>query len=126
MSRSGFSATSGSRLFISIRSAASWCQPLQLFSLPRGARTIRRSLMVEYAFTNRGRYLRDVGRQGTVGFDRRRNFADAFVGFLDPDAAFEWPAEFQTLGRCEKLDGEQMFFLFHHDAPLPPRHTCPR
>src|SRR5450759_5149302 len=38
---SGRSATSGSRLFISIRSAASWAQPLQLRSGPRGARTAR-------------------------------------------------------------------------------------
>src|ERR1035437_9223372 len=38
---SGRSATSGSRLFISIRRAASWAQPLQLRSGPRGARTAR-------------------------------------------------------------------------------------
>ena len=38
---SGSSATSGSRLFISMRSAASCCQPLQLISVPRGARTGR-------------------------------------------------------------------------------------
>jgi hypothetical protein len=38
---SGFSATSGSRLFISIRSAASCTQPRQLSSPPRGARTMR-------------------------------------------------------------------------------------
>src|ERR1700730_15035982 len=41
ISWSGFSATSGSRLFINIRIAASWCQLLQLSSLPRGARTVR-------------------------------------------------------------------------------------
>src|SRR5439155_21252373 len=35
----GRSATSGSRLFMSIRSAASWGQPLQDSSRPRGART---------------------------------------------------------------------------------------
>src|ERR1700686_4563318 len=35
---SGFSATSGSRLFSSIRSAASCCQPLHEISVPRGAR----------------------------------------------------------------------------------------
>lgn len=28
-------------MFISIRSAASWCQPLQLSVVPRGARTVR-------------------------------------------------------------------------------------
>ena len=32
-------ATSGSRLFISMRIAASWPQPLQVRVLPRGART---------------------------------------------------------------------------------------
>src|SRR6476646_2854366 len=37
MRSSGRSATSGSRLFISIRMAASWCQPLQLSNVPRGA-----------------------------------------------------------------------------------------
>ena len=41
MSLSGSSATSGSRLFISMRIAASCCQPLQLISVPRGARTSR-------------------------------------------------------------------------------------
>src|SRR5260370_7740077 len=37
---SGRSATSGSRLFISIRIAASCGQPRQLISVPRGARTV--------------------------------------------------------------------------------------
>src|ERR1039457_1241936 len=37
----GRSATSGSRLFISIRRAASCGQPLQLIARPRGARTTR-------------------------------------------------------------------------------------
>src|SRR5712692_1324357 len=37
MSSSGRSATAGSRLFISIRSAASWCQPLQERVVPVGA-----------------------------------------------------------------------------------------
>src|SRR5439155_4681964 len=41
MRSSGFSATSGSKLFISIRSAASCSQPLQLSLVPRGARTRR-------------------------------------------------------------------------------------
>src|SRR5947207_398453 len=43
MSCSGRSATSGSRLFISIRSAASCCQPLHEISVPRGARIVRAS-----------------------------------------------------------------------------------
>src|SRR5688572_28367848 len=38
---SGSSATSGSRLFMSIRRAASWAQPRQVNSGPRGARTGR-------------------------------------------------------------------------------------
>jgi hypothetical protein len=41
MSWSGRSATSGSRLFISIRSAASCCHPRHEISVPRGARTTR-------------------------------------------------------------------------------------
>ena len=43
---SGRSATSGSRLFISIRMAASWGQPRQLSSLPLGARTGRGPLVM--------------------------------------------------------------------------------
>ena len=39
----GSSATSGSRLLQSIRRAASWCQPLQRSSVPRGACTLARS-----------------------------------------------------------------------------------
>src|SRR5665648_1039265 len=41
MSSSGASATSGSRLFMNMRRAASCCQPLQLIAVPRGARTGR-------------------------------------------------------------------------------------
>jgi len=37
----GFSATAGSRLFISIRMAASWIHPLQVRFVPRGDRTVR-------------------------------------------------------------------------------------
>src|ERR1700760_485674 len=43
---SGRSATSGSRLFISIRRGASCCQPLQEISLPRAARTGRAPVVV--------------------------------------------------------------------------------
>ena len=39
MSWSGFSATSGSRLFMSILKAASCCQPLQVSAAPVGAIT---------------------------------------------------------------------------------------
>src|SRR5436305_3723209 len=46
MSCSGRSATSGSRLFMSIRSAASCCHPRQESSVPRGARTTRGSWRV--------------------------------------------------------------------------------
>src|SRR5829696_6579080 len=42
---SGRSATSGSRLFISMRRAASWCQPLQVRSPPRGARIVGASVV---------------------------------------------------------------------------------
>src|SRR5579862_6784327 len=45
MSWSGCSATSGSRLFISMRMAPSWPQPLQVRWLPRGARTGSRLIM---------------------------------------------------------------------------------
>src|ERR1039457_368756 len=46
MSCSGLSATSGSRLFISMRSAASCCQPRQESWVPRGARIVRGSATV--------------------------------------------------------------------------------
>src|SRR6185437_7428327 len=44
---SGRSATSGSRLFISIRIAASCCHPLQVISLPCGARTTLAPCVIE-------------------------------------------------------------------------------
>ena len=40
-SSAGFSATSGSRLFCSMRNGASVSQLLQLSSVPRGARMVR-------------------------------------------------------------------------------------
>src|ERR1700736_2789481 len=53
ISWSGFSATSGSRLFINIRIAASWCQLLQLSSLPRGARTVRGASRTDIGLADR-------------------------------------------------------------------------
>src|SRR6266516_1815969 len=49
ISSSGCSATSGSRLFMSIRMAASCGQPLQLSPVPRGARTGRGPLVAVIA-----------------------------------------------------------------------------
>src|SRR4051794_23632921 len=49
-SSSGCSATSGSRLFCSIRSAASCCQPRAVSVVPRGARTGRGPDMGDPAF----------------------------------------------------------------------------
>src|SRR6476659_11158213 len=113
MSRSGFSATSGSRLFMSIRSAASWCQPLQLISLPRGARMTRRSLIVKNSFPDRGGDAADIGRQGAVLLHRRRNVAHAFVGLLDPSADLQRPAKLQAFRGREQLDSEQVFRVLH-------------
>src|SRR2546423_12926438 len=118
MSRSGFSATSGSRLFISIRSAASWCQPLQLLSLPRGARTTRRLVIVENSFPDSSGHASDIGRQRTIGLNCRGKFADAFVRLFHPHTTFERPAKFEALGAREELNGEQMFCVLHDAAQL--------
>jgi len=50
MSSSGRSATSGSRLFIKSRIAASCCQPLQLSSVPLGARTFSGDIIKSLQF----------------------------------------------------------------------------
>src|SRR5665648_1073195 len=78
MSSSGASATSGSRLFMSMRRAASCCQPLQLIAVPRGARTGRgpAGFMDPVVFT-----CRLVSRVG----DRVRQ-SPAMISTLNPDA----------------------------------------
>ena len=50
ISSSGFSATSGSRLFISMRIAASVCHDLQVRCVPRGARTGRGEDVADISF----------------------------------------------------------------------------
>src|SRR3954447_3222465 len=62
-SSSGCSATSGSRLFCSIRSAASFCQPRAVRAVPRGARTGRGPDMGDPAF------LEERAGDGLGGFD---------------------------------------------------------
>ena len=49
---SGRSATSGSRLFISMRSGASVCQLFALSSVPRGARTSRGAFIIVPLFSS--------------------------------------------------------------------------
>ena len=74
--RPGRSATSGSRLFISIRSAASCGQPRQESSVPRGARTSRAHASSPISASTAARSapeatrrsdLRELGREPAVG-----------------------------------------------------------
>src|SRR3954451_24055893 len=65
-SSSGCSATSGSRLFCSIRSAASCCQPRAVRVVPRGARTGRGPDMGDPAFLLQQRAGDGLG-SGQVG-----------------------------------------------------------
>src|SRR5207248_2525747 len=84
---SGRSATSGSRLFMSMRSVASCCQPLQLSTVLCGVRitcaldspvaglacveVIRiLSKRAESAALNRRRQELDIGRQNTIASER--------------------------------------------------------
>src|SRR5436189_1618387 len=66
----GFSATSSSRLFISIRIAASWCQPLQEIDVPRGARIGLYSDILcepyEVRFVHDRHHLLDIVREHTI------------------------------------------------------------
>src|SRR5688572_5742865 len=65
MSCSGRSATSGPRLFISIRNAASCCQPWQLRVVPLGERMVLAVSIVvvmnEDSMTSPGIGVRDLG-----------------------------------------------------------------
>src|SRR5690606_33462608 len=73
---SGRSATSGSRLFISIRSAASCVQPLQLSSAPRGARIVREEFVVVIRVRGSGRSVFSV-RFSVVGGGGPRHVASS-------------------------------------------------
>ena len=67
---SGRSATSGSRLFMSIRSAASCVQPLQDRSRPRGARIVRACIVaISSSFC-----WRIIGKTATAGQTSSRHF----------------------------------------------------
>src|SRR5215831_7484171 len=87
MSFCGFSATSSSRLFISIRIAASWCQPLHEIEVPRGARIGLYSDAVsldilgepyEVSFVHDRHHLFDIFREHTIF----RNMSDSSSNVL--------------------------------------------
>src|SRR5213593_4312329 len=89
----GRSATSGSRLFISIRSAASCCHPLHDRAEPRGARTGRlvgtavsalivavMSVSGELSVRDRRGQSRDVATKSAVTFQRLHERSNDSVG----------------------------------------------
>src|SRR5580658_8793188 len=65
---SGRSATSGSRLFINMRSAASCGQPWQLRSVPRGARTARGPAMTLITALNSWGWGQDLSHTQANGW----------------------------------------------------------
>src|ERR1700761_7005196 len=77
MSWSGCSATSGSRLFMSMRMAASWAQPLQLSWEPCGA------------WTGPGLVVMSPSWQGCDGRDRTRSRSRSGPGLEQDDLGGE-------------------------------------
>src|SRR3990170_1706394 len=116
MSSSGFSATSGSRLFISMRRTASCGQPRQLSVFPRGAR-MRRGPLISLERSehlldgpDHGAVLHELERGGEVGGEyavageRGHGGADLVVGALRPAGGPERPVKVQRLGGAEEVD----------------------
>src|ERR1700753_3245181 len=79
MSWSGCSATSGSRLFMSMRMAASWAQPLQLSGEPCGA------------WTGPGLVVMSPSWQGCRGRDRTRCWSRLGRGLEQDDLGGDLP-----------------------------------
>ncbi len=139
---SGRSATSGSRLFISMRRAASCCQPLQESVVPRGARTMpRRVLLLRVRFLNRRRHCAnrsfDVGAgisSSAIAFASRSmsgdngrsrssgatSLAHRFVRARHAAPRLERRAAIDALRRTHELDREHVSHVAH-DAPQFPR-----
>src|SRR3990172_11775838 len=120
MSSSGFSATSGSRLFMSMRSAASCGEPRELKVVPRGARTRRGPLIL----LERSERLLDrldhgaalhetedggkIGGEHTVTIERRHGRADRVVRALRARGRPQRTVEVQGLGGAEQFDPDDL------------------
>src|SRR5580658_6515861 len=96
MSASGFSATSGSRLFISMRRAASWCQPLQLRSVPRGA--LISNIIDSFNVSRTKTLYRLASAVRGVGRAHRRRSFDGL------------PRLIQSRGGCDGPSGASIYF----------------
>src|SRR5437773_7997242 len=114
----GRSATSGSRLFMSIRRAASWIQPLQDRSSPRGARSTLGPVTVpdptkcphsygpriELPRPHACRHPFDIGREWAVAVQRRHVTPDRRIGTRDAPARRERLQVLEPLRGGEQLD----------------------
>src|SRR5712691_3565576 len=122
MSSSGFSATSGSRLFMSIRSAASCGQPRHEICGPRGARTRRLVITPtspdrsskspngifdpgdESAAADELSAARQIVGQHAVILQPGDAIANALIRPPGPGPGLRWPVKLQRLGRADQFD----------------------
>src|SRR5687767_15137807 len=137
----GRSATSGSRLFISIRSAASCGHPLQEIVLPRAARTVGRcvpatelaALSALFATTSvmtrrsprkpaggdcNGKCL-DVGCEHAVGTQRGHEGPHCVVRPDYPAAGLDRRAKIDSLRGTHQLDCKNPLHIGHDPTCLP-------
>src|SRR5688572_11099338 len=143
---SGRSATSGSRLFMSMRRAASCCHPLQEIVLPRGARTVGRCvpatelpgvstpLSSTSVMTRRSprkpaggdcnRKCLDVGCEYAVGTKRGDERPHRVVRPDYAAAGLERRAKIDALRRTHQLDGENPLHIGHDPTRLPRGAHC--
>src|SRR5438270_13133149 len=136
---SGRSATSGSRLFISIRSAASCCQPLQESEVPRGARMTRAPrvdrpgvialevMMIfschgELSALDRRRHELDVRRKYAIAGERRNETPNSRLSARDTAPGLERQSIIDSLRGAHQLDGQHVTHV-PHDATQLPRRT---
>src|SRR5438445_12210623 len=123
----GRSATSGSRLFMSMRSAASWTQPRHDRARPRSARTIleavtvrrRRSLCprVELALSHPGGYPLDIGGEWPIAGEGRHLLPQRGVRASHAMPRLERLQEFEPLRPRHELDRDDA----HRVGEDPPR-----
>src|SRR4029077_18933466 len=122
---SGSSATSGSRLFISIRGAASCGQPRQDSSVPRGARTVRGPAVASVLVIDRWYARRRTaaspgsGREPAAGGGQGPD--DERVGDQDHEAYDDASAGPRVAAPDDTKQSEQSDDHRHHDA----RDACP-
>src|SRR6266699_3861868 len=91
----GRSATSGSRVFMSMRSAASWIQPLQVRAGPRDARTLLADVTFRAPAGKRGTWNAE---RGTDERGRSTPEASSYV----PRSAFHVPRSFCSAFRVRR------------------------